>query len=399
MSVLPWGVAIFDPAGINATRTTVSVMVLQSEGMHDTAIITLRGESLSAPELQPGTPVMLTYGYKPSDLETFYGYIDHTAPHYDRSIPDNSEYEDIVCLGESWVMKDPYVGAWSSVKASALVGQIVAKYQLASLIENDDYTWPQLACQGDSAWSFLISLAKKLGYSLSCNKNLVRFVSITAAMTQHWGTMPVFKSRNAAPLTSQQGITRFQSVNGESLNLPGHTKSARSINGLDINTGQVVGAYDDGTSMSTLGTTRRYPFFMQQISDTVVNSQGSAVATLAGMTERNRFQYQACATLTGLTSVKQGMPIVLLGLDNNESGVWWVQEVKHKIKTTGYSMDVSLGRDSLGDSGLRPTGANAVAYSASNPFAYAIHSAPNSVLIRGRWRSASQYNVYVTGGR
>jgi len=145
-----------------------------------------------------------------------------------------------------------------------------------------------------------------------------------------------------------------------------------------------------------MGYNSVYPFFGQQISDQVVTSQYHAQAILSGLTQKNRFHYQATATLSGLTTVRQGMPIVITGIDTNQDGMWWVQEVTHKIGSEGYSMDVCLGRDSLGDSGQRPVHGTAVAYTPKNPFAYAITNAPATRLLNRRWRAATQSNVDVS---
>jgi hypothetical protein len=394
MSVKPLGLATFDPAGVASKKTTMGVQVLQGEGMHDTAIITLRNTNMADPELQPGTPISLQYGYTPGDVETFYGYVDHIRPHYDLYTPDISSCDDVICLGESYVFKDPFVGAWTSTQASTLVTQIVAKYKMAALIQVDDYPWSQLSSSGCSAWQFMVQLADKVGYTLSCNKDLLRFTSVAMAMNQNWANMPLFPSRNTQPVVSGQGITRFQSLQGEATT---GTKAFRSIAGLSTDSNQMVAAYNNASVTSILGDQRNHPFFAQQVSDTVVSSQGEAFAALAGMAESNRFNIQGAATLTGLTSVTQGMPIVLTGLGTNDSGMWWVQEVCHNINSKGYYMDVSLGRDSTGDNGVRPVLPNAVAYNTQNPFAYAVHQAPKTVLVQQRWRSATAFNVFVKG--
>jgi hypothetical protein len=387
---------VFDPGGIKAQKTVNQAKVMMGEGMHDTAVITLRSEPIDAPELQPGTPVQMQYGWSPVDMDWFYGYVDHTQTHYDRAVTDASTYEDVVCLGVSYSLKDPIVGGWMNVPTSNLVQKVAQKYYLASLIETDDYVWPSITSPGISAWVWLNQLASKVGYSLACNQSLLRYVSIDTAMKQNWANMPVFKSRNTSPNFFGQSITRFQVVQGETLPVAGHTKAVRQINGLNPQTGQIVEASNDTSGVNSLGANAVYPFFNQQVSDTVVTSQGHAQAVLNGITQCNRFTYQATATLSGLTSVKQGMPIVLTGIDSNQDGVWWVQEVTHKFLSQGYSMDVSLGRDSLGDSGLRPIQTTATAYTPSNPFAYAATNNPPTVLIANRWRAASQFNVYVS---
>jgi hypothetical protein len=190
-------------------------------------------------------------------------------------------------------------------------------------------------------------------------------------------------------------MSQFQALTGEALNLNGNTKAVRHISGLDLSNGQIVSATNVALDRS-LGSTTTLPFFSQQISDSVVSSQHHAQGLLAGMVQNNRFPYQATATISGLTAVRQGVPIVISGIDSNNDGTWWVQEVVHKIKFGSYSMDVSLGRDATGDNGLRPTQGTLVAYTPSNPFAYTIANAPPTKLINNRWRAAYASNVSIS---
>jgi len=394
MSVASGAYPIFDPGGRKAQKQVNQVKVMMTEGMHDTAIITLRSEALDVPELQPGTPVKMQYGWSTVDMDWFYGYVDHVENHYDYAIPDRSTYEDVVCLGASYSLKDPYVGAWTNAQASSLVKIVASKYFLSTVVEDDDSTWPNLTAPGDSAWCFLVDLANRTGYSLACNQTNIRFNSVDVGLRRYGPGMPIFKSRNVAPNFLDQSITRFTTIQGEALPLSGGTKALRQINGVDRRTGQIVGAVNDGQNLpSQLGDTLISPFFGQQISDQVVVSQAHANDILNGMAQRNRFNYTATATLTGLTAVKQGKPIIIKGIDSNQDGVWWVQEVTHKILSQGYSMDVSLGRDSLGDNGLRPVQQTKVAYTPNNPFSYSISNLPETKLINNRWRAAYQFNV------
>lgn len=396
MTVNVVALPIFDPGGIAAKKTVNTIKVMMTEGMHDTAVITLRAEPTNAPELQPGTPVKMQYGWSPVDTDWFFGYVDHIENHYDKSLPDQSTFEDVVCLGASYALKDPFTGAWTNVQASSLVQRMAGQFFLSTLIENDDYTWPQLSNPGSSAWSYLVQLANKVGYSLACNKTMLRFISVDTGVKAYGPSMPVFKTRNTAPNIAYQGITSFQSVTGESFTTAGATSAVRTIAGLDLNSGRIIGAVNDGEDMTILGQNSVYPFFSQQISSLVVNSQSSAHGTLAGMAEYNRFNYKAQATLTGMTVVRQGMPIVLNGIDADNDGVWWVHEVVHKISTVGYSMDTVLGRDSKGDSGMRPVQTPGVAFSPQNPLPYAVGNPPPTKLVNNRWRAAFSSNVNIT---
>ena len=147
----------------------------------------------------------------------------------------------MVCLGASYSLKDPYVGAWTGVQASSLVNQIASKYFLSTVIETDDTVWPQLAApvrlRLGASWP---SWPSKTGYSLACNKTMVRFVSIDLAMARYWQTMPVFLSSKVASSYAQQGISQFQALTGEALgDCRVHTKRTCSISGIDLQTGQI----------------------------------------------------------------------------------------------------------------------------------------------------------------
>jgi phage protein D len=392
----PYALPVFDPAGRAVTETIVSVKVMQTESMHDTAIITLRGADTTAPYLQPGTPVQMQYGWQSVDLDWFYGYVDHIENHYDRAVGELSTLEDVVCLGASYSLKQPFVGAWMNAEASSLVQQIANQYYLSSVIETDDTVWPQLSSPGESAWCFLTQLGTKTGYTLACNKTMLRFMSVDLSMQNYWQTMPVFQSKKVAPSPANQTLTFFQSLTSESLTASGVTKAVRHISGMDLSTGQIVGAVNSGAGTTPLGKNQNYPFFSQQVSTQVVNSQGHAQDTLSGMYEDNRFAYQATAIISGLTAVRQGVPIVLYGIDSTSDGTWWVQEAVHTIKTPSYSIHVSLGRDATGNTGLLPTLGSSVTYSPSNPFSYTLANAPPTVLVNNRWRAAYASNVSVT---
>jgi len=393
MGQLAYGYAVFDPGGRQAVKTTNSVKILMSEGMHDTAIVTLRGESMNVPELQPGTPVQIQYGWSALDLDWFYGYVDHIETQYQWAQPDPNHFNDVVCLGVSYALKDPYLGSWSNVAASSIVAQIAKQYFLSSVIEANDYLWPSLGATGCTIWQFLCQLADKVGYTLSCNQSLLRFVSSDTSTEQHWPSMPVFRTRNSAAGIVAQTISNFQALQGDAM--PTQVKAIRQVNGLDLNTGQIIGAVNDGTDSEPLGSTTVYPLFYQQVSDTVVPSSGAALATLAGMSEANRWTYQATATLSGYTGVKQGMPIGIDGVDAANDGTWWVREVCHRIDSSNYAMDVLLGRDAIGSTGKQPIQGLMVAYSPQNPYSYTAANVPPTILVNNRWRAQNTFTAYV----
>ena len=393
-TIQPFSLVIFDPVGYAEVKTTTQVEILQGEFLHDTAVVTLRGANMSDPTLQPGVVVSIGYGWYHFQVEQFYGYIDHIESHYQRLTSDAAEYHDVVCIGASYVLKDPYVGSWMSVQASALVQQIAVSYGLSTLVEVDDTTWPQLSAPGDSAWTFLVTMAQKLGFTFACNKTLLRFTSVDLAMVQNVNTMSVFNSANSALNANYETIMSFSALQGEATGING-TRAVRQAGGIDLRTGQMVLITDDTTSIRPIAASVPPPFFTMQESDLVISDQFQGQAALAGVQQQNRFHYLAEAKLTGDTSVVQGVPIVLSGLGEKDNGIWWVQEVCHHFEYAVYYMTVKLGRDSSYDIGYRPAGTSHVAYSPNNPLSQAMNSVPPTRLVLNKWRAAYSSNTQV----
>jgi hypothetical protein len=390
MTLYAYADPLFDPGGAKMREVVTTVTVRQAEFMHDAAIITLRGSDMSSPTLQPGTPVMMNYGWYNTRIDTFYGYIDHIESSFERNTPEAAHYHDVVCLGASYIMKDAFLGAWSSIKASDLVQQMALRYMFATLVEVDDVIWPQLSSPGQSAWSFLVSMAQKLGYSMSCNKTLLRFTSVDQALKQNWATMPIFQNQRSNLNThAYESLVSFQALQGEATGLNGN-RSLRLAGGIDPRNGQVIKVSNDPSTMSTMAASVPPPFFSTVSPDVVINEQGQGNASLAGLAQQNRFHYQACAGLTGDPSIVQGMPIVLTGLGRKDDGAWWVQEVVHKFRVSAYTMDVLLGRDSSGDNNARPNASYQTVYSPTNPLTLALAASPPTILVGNRWRSQSQ---------
>jgi hypothetical protein len=119
------------------------------------------------------------------------------------------------------------------------------------------------------------------------------------------------------------------------------------------------------------------------------------MAALMGLAQQNRFHYMAEANLSGDPAVTQGMPIVITGISAKDDGVWWVHEVRHKISSPGYSMDVKLGRDSSFDNNVRPTLVTTTGFTQVNPFAVSLSQIPPTILVGQLWRAKYQANIEV----
>jgi phage protein D len=363
--------------------------VMQCEAKHDLAVVTVRDEDPNVPEYTTGTACQLIYGFSPHQLETFYGYINHVSQPYERTTNLNQSlvYMDVVCVSASWILKQAFSRIWTSIQASAVVTEVAKSAMFSTTIETTDFSWPQLANPGRSAWSFLGELAGKLGWSLACNNTNLRFMSHDRVLSREAGTMPTFYSRTAAPNLNYETITRFESLQGETVQLEGHERTKRVLSNVDLTSGQVFTVNNTGVSQG-LGTTRLAPFFTEYETDLVAADQQHAQARLDAEAQRNRFHIQASANVSGNSEVKQGTGVVLLGLGSKNSGVWYVEEVVHNLKLGKYTMDLTLGRDALGDTGhrSRPSG---IAWQVTDRVGLP-STPPSTVFVNGQWRASWQ---------
>lgn len=388
------GTLILDPGGSNLSKTVTFMKIYQAEQQHDMAIATVRGEDASLPEFKTGTPCLIKYGWMPNQIETFYGYINHTSPPYHRvvNMAPSSVFMDVVCLSASFVLKDAFTQWWSNVQASSVVAAVATNNMFSSLVENDDPVWPRIANPGNSAWTFLVGQARRLGWLLACNKTNLRFLSSDRAIFQGSPSMATFWSRDAAPNINYETINTFTVLQGETLQEPGHTRANRVLSGLDLSTGNTFTINNDGSSVdaASLGAQSTAPFFVQYERQMVSSNQIQGHDQLEFETQRNRFHIQARARVSGDTTVVQGVPVSLNGLGPVNSGVWYVQEVIHELRVGSYVMDLYLGRDSSGDSGKRRTNALGVAWSPRDLSTAQTSRVPATVLINGQWRATWQ---------
>lgn len=383
--------AVFDPLGLAKEKTIATVDIYQEEKAHDICIISVRGEDSTSPEFATGTPVHVRYGWGPSRVEDFYGYVNHVEPPYMRQVYGQSAYYmDVVLVGASYVFKNGFSKIFTDTKASTVVEQLSNSNYFASLVETDDGPWDQLSCPGISGWEFLVELADRLGWLVMCNKSQIRFMSYDRALARNSTVVPTFRTKNSASLSSQETISSFNVLQGETVPNPSGTKALRVVSGVDPRLSKPYTVQNDASGLSIIGNTTTAPIFTAMHTDIVTSDSISAQQQVDSATQSNRFHIQAQAVVNGDPSVTQGIPVILLGIDSNSDGVWYVEKVIHHLEFMSYTMTLTLGRDSHGDSGYRSKQSPIVSWSLLDPYATNNIIPPQTILVNGRWRAASQ---------
>ena len=384
---------ILDPAGTKMSPIVLSADIHQEDNAHDIAVLKLRGVDPTTPVFQTGTPVQITYGWNPNSTQNFYGYVNHVEPeHHHKTIPSLATLQcTLVCVGASYGMRNGSTRAWTNAQASSIVQDLIKSFFLSGVVEVGDPVWPQISNPGISTWQFLMSLADRLGRSLAVNQTSLRFMSLEKIMQQSTATIPTFWTRVAAPDASYATLSSFRALQGETAQVGENSKAIRIVSNVDRLLGKFTVSVDPFDPL--LGASSPAPAFRTYETGVPSGNAGIARESLVGKQRDNRFYIQAEAVVAGNVKVTQGMPVLLLGLGSMHEGLWYVQSVVHRIHSSNYISELSLGRDAVNDTGQRPVRPpdQKVGITDQNAFSA---SPPQTVLVNGGWRAA--FNSVVT---
>lgn len=382
---------VLDPNRGHATRTVRRLDVVQKEYHHDIAEVVVRGETDNAEEFKTGTPVQIDYGRFPRDEGTFYGYINHTVPEVDRTHPQvGSRDMKLVCIGASYTMKQPLTGVFTDRTAQGVVLDIAGQFLFTADIpfSNTDIVFPSLNCPGLSAWKFCAETAKKAGLVFYCNKTEIRMMDPLEELHRLDRFVPTFYHRDYFP--GIDTIISFKTESGDYFPEPGRQRVTRLAYGVNPRTGEMIFATNDGSSGPiTLARTAPKPRFAKYETALVVGDNFLANQRLDAAAKLNRFHVKAVAEVNGDPRIHQGSVVVLEGLNDKHSGLWYVHEATHAISAQRFSTKLVLGRDSEYDDGTRPGPPVNVVSPRYDPYnQQVVVETPPTILVGDTWRSA-----------
>lgn len=362
-----------------------TMRVLQREYSHDLVVFTLGNDTGDAGMYKTGTPVLISWGWAPSDIGTFYGYVHHTVPAF--SVSDEGtpqQFLRVVCLGASMIFKEPKHFVYSSRTIPSIIREIVDGAKFSADIQDDDTVWDGVVWDGVPAWSFMVGLAKRIGWS---------FYSMGTEIQFHDRGRELLKGKDNAPVfTHSQNLFLFSTKRGDETPTDA-VRANRKVYGLDPRTLQVVSATNAAeiSVREQLGFTSVDPVFTAYETDQVVSSVGQASKVLDGLTYANRWHIQAQAKVAGMGRFRQDRMVLLLGLGQQDNGYWYTMGVDH-IYDSGeqsYTMEIQLGRDSAGDTGESPSNpGQRIVKQRLDPFGEPVAAPPPTLLVNGNWRSA-----------
>lgn len=346
VSTLPFSVSVqFYGAGISTPLPTPNTFkASQKEYAHDIITMEFWGGDVNSDSLASGTPVVILFGTSGSQ-RAFYGYVNH-AGRTNNTLAGTTAVQrnatQVTCVGASWPMKQAGTQVFTSMATYQIIQSIATSFNLETDIVPDTTVWPSRAMAGQSYWQFCVGLAQLIGYTFYCN-----------------GIQLVFKPRQTNPnslsslaaiydgKSDPAGLPIFSPVVGAT-NPTGGQLANRQSAGVNPRTLQTISAQVSGSpSPTSLGSVTVNPIF-NTTEHFPVSSGSEANTKTMGSGALNQLFITATAQTVGNPQVSQGSLVYVQNSNGSQNGLWFVTEADHCINNQNYTMNLFLGRDSMG---------------------------------------------------
>lgn len=300
-----------------------------------------------SPRFVTGQPIKAVWGWYKGTSEWFHGYVHHVQP-----LAASGKNREIMvyAIGASWQFEESGHETYTNLRGDTIISRIAAEHRLSALVQVYLPVIPFAAVAGQKKWKFMVNLAQRCGFTFYMNNTDIRFMN--RAINPR--AVRAYFTNYGRSYVQQGAIYKWQPNIGETL--PGDFKSWRQVSGIDAN-GTAFGVTDPGITTSFAGVITAPPVFTRSEDGKPFHSIAEARAYMAAQAEKNRHHIRAIATVSGNPNLHQGDTVVIRGIDRISDGAWYVTAVEHIVTTKQYTMEIELGRDSMGDAtvGSHPT--------------------------------------------
>jgi hypothetical protein len=315
---------------LNLSTSEIKQVRLQnSEGKHEAAVITTQLTKTQIDQFV-GKPITFKYGSR-VNANAFYGYVITINPSQNYK---QDAIVDIACLGPTWTMQAGRPRTFTNTKVHDAAAALVLPHKLGLQADVHMYSWPSLAQTDESDWSYLKTLAHRVGYCVYVHKGIVRFVN-PDRIIRDTGSFQHYVRSDDILDTSRQ-LLEFNPT----------TQSLRIRDNMKPSYG-----YFEGTDPQVFGDLSVYPHRMT--TDTPVKGKDMASVYSDAWDKRVDFwNHQATARINGNANVIPGMNISIqlgngLAGKNEHDGVWMVRGVEHSLTNNSFQTVLDLARDRI----------------------------------------------------
>lgn len=322
--------------GLLTSEFPLDTELCQAWGQHDIFLIRLeipRNFSLAKLKLwQANAPVEIVFGRRPSNIQTWYGYINHRNVKENASSGSEAVQITYVCIGTSKPMNTDRNRAWGEVSPTYIARKIAAEYGFRAVLTKIDWVLPYETQANESDFCFLNRIAQKVGYRFWVSGSTLYFID-PAVIIQGANKRSVPSFSMDKLFTQIDSMRRFSLNEGD--NIPGAVIANRSIYGLDNNSGDVVKLFANNTTQkSDIEAT---------MTQSYLPSLNQAQNLVNAWQRLNQFWICASAELFGNIFLYPGKLVYLSGnqMTQDTQGYWIVSAANHVLRKGGSTLSTA----------------------------------------------------------
>lgn len=321
--------------GSQVTDFPLDVELRQSWGNHDLFFFRIEYPrtflGMNSLKMWPdNAPVKVTWGRRPSNIKTWFGYVNHHNVTGNADSGSKAIQITYVCIGSSKPMNTDKTRTWGNVTPTYIAKKIFSEYGLRSVLSSTNWVLPYEVQANESDFCFLNRMAGKVGYRFWVSGGTGYFIDPSVVLQQN-NLQAIPSYRLDKMFTKIDTVREFNMNEGD--NLPGAVIAHRSIFGLDKNS---------GTIFQTTANTINNPVITQLKTDRHVASLNEAQNIVQAWESMNQWWISAQAELFGTAALYPGKLIYLDGLQMppHSRGYWIVSAANHVLKASGSSYPV-----------------------------------------------------------
>jgi hypothetical protein len=332
----------FPDSGVETIQSYRTELTL-NRYQHEHLTMYIQNWGLEYSQVKAGSPVQATIK-SPLGTKEFVGYVHRVKP----DITPNKQFTEITAIGATYTMKQAAQKVWTKVTADQVIKELAKKHNMSYHCTPHPRIYDHLVQSGETDWEFMCKLAYRSGYTLRAEGTAIYCDPMTKDFEDHKSNAPYFVMR---PANHPDGfnIYSFRPEIGESEEHDGSMKAATAVGGINIDHGDVL-VKTNKKRPATTKSRSQSEFYDRFKHTSVVPNDSVANAEALAADERARYPYRGHVEVMGDARLRPDLPIFLDGVGGDYSGYWTILEATHVFTETMYTVQMTVGTDSLGQS-------------------------------------------------
>ena len=317
-----------EPVDFSATEVRLTF----TEGLHNSATIKAVSSTLENTEGFKDATISFYYGVAPR-TELFQGYVMDVA---DEQGAQGQLSFTLEVLGATKVMYEGKPRFWSNKSATSAISDLVSNSGIGYGGHTHDHLWKALAQTNESDWSFIVDLAKRIGFSV--------FVRYGVVLTYD----PVRLFKESGPYTRLvSGLDDVLSTDRNLIEF--NSASLSSITRESM--GSKFGYFTTGNEVQTSKQTGDFIGYVFESTQVIRDQSEATVYTQAYDTKLAGWGETATARIWGDADLFPGMIVEVVTAAKRwyapkTDGRWMVRGVGHQGDPSQYQTILFLTRPS-----------------------------------------------------